>query len=60
LQRLKGLIADLRTDYDLIEHRRLYPKMLNLARESDSEPGIVGTVQKHLLVSLSGGCCLLF
>ena len=55
LQRLKGLIADLRTDfdlikhrrhYDLIEHRRLYPKMLNLARESDSEPGIVGAVQK--------------
>jgi len=55
LQRLKGLIGDLRTDfdsikhrrhYDLIEHRRLYPKMLNLSRESESEPGIVGVVQK--------------
>ncbi len=52
LQRLKGLIAELRTNSDLIEHGRLYPKMLNITKESESEPGIVGAVRK-IFVSFS-------
>ncbi len=43
LQRLKGLITDLRANYALVENRRLYPWMLNIAE--DPEPGIVGKLQ---------------
>lgn len=50
IQRLKGLIADLRTNYPPVEKRRLYPWMLNIAE--DPESGIIGRMQK-IMVSFS-------
>lgn len=50
LQRLKGLIDDVRLNYQRLEKRRLYPWMLNIAE--DPEPGKIGTLQK-LFVNFS-------
>lgn len=47
LQRLNGLIRDLRTNYAPIEKRRLYPWMLNIAE--DPEPGFAGRVQRFVV-----------
>jgi hypothetical protein len=44
LQRLKGLIRQLRNQYAKPEPRRLYPWALTIA--DDPEPGSVGTLQK--------------
>ena len=43
LQRIKGLVTDLRSNYLPIEKRRLYPWMINIAE--DPEPGAVGILQ---------------
>jgi len=45
VDRLRGLITDLRTNYAPVEKRRLYPWMLNIAE--DAEPGFVGWLQKR-------------
>ena len=50
LQRLKGLIDDLRTNYAEIEKRRLYPWMINISE--DPEPGMIGKLQE-ITVSFS-------
>ncbi len=42
--RIKGLVADLRTNYGQIEKRRLYPWILNIAE--DPEPGFIGRLQR--------------
>ncbi len=44
LQRLKGLITDLRTNYASVNKRRLYPWMINIAEAPES--GIVGKLQR--------------
>lgn len=44
LGRLKGLIADIRTNYTTTEKRRLYPWMINIAE--DPEPGFMGKLQR--------------
>jgi len=43
LQRLKGLIRQLRADYAQVEPRRLYPWVLTIAE--DPEPGAIGKLQ---------------
>lgn len=47
LQRMKGLITDLRTNYSPVEKRRLYPWMINIAE--DPEPGFIGRLQKAIV-----------
>jgi len=47
LQRLSGLISDLRTRYAPVEKRRLYPWMMNIAE--DPEPGRTGKLPGVLL-----------
>jgi len=53
--RIKGLIEQLKTDYDHKDKRRIYPWLLNIAREP--EPGAVGKVQSFI-ASFSLWWCL--
>lgn len=46
IQRLKGLMNQLESDYQPLENRRLYPWLLTIA--SDPEPGVIGTLQRSL------------
>lgn len=44
LQRVNGLLVQMASEYSPVEERRLYPSLMNIAR--DPEPGIAGVLQR--------------
>lgn len=44
LQRVNGLLIQMASEYSPVEQRRLYPSLMNIAR--DPEPGIAGVLQR--------------